>query len=261
MSVKKSLILMEGDRYSFAELNINVKLTPVMEEVLWTLQVLFILLFTSSFINIVKFLCRFLNRSPKAIGSTLQSLADLGLIDYYRSGRSRVVKLHFEHPFLASSLFRFFGFNTWLLDQKSAISEGDHHLFGFLPSEKNVQKFFAFLQLKEQQLDAKIADYQEWIDWVLKVEYTVTTAKDVLVEDSEETAEHPIHLFAEEIVSRIKQAEVPQVNHLDIIKLTNVILSVFADYREEPPWIDEAYLRQQAFLKGDEQLEGLYENR
>ena len=191
----------------------------------------------------------------------MQSLADLGLIDYYRSGRRRVVKLHLDHPFLASSLFRFFGFNAWLVDQKGMVKDADQQFFGFLPSERNVQKFYSFLEGKEQELDAKIAMYQEWLDWVQKIEQTVTTAKDVLVVDSEAASEHPIHLFAEEIVSRIRHEEVPRANQLDIRELTSIILSVFADNREEPPWVDEAYLQNRAFLKNDEQLEKFYESR
>ena len=261
MEEKRSLILSEGDNYGFPELNCKIKLTPVMEEVLWTLQVLFLLLFTTSFTNIVKFLCKLLNRSPNAIGSTLQSLANLGLLDYYRSGRKRVVTLHLDHPYLTSSLFRFFGFNDWLLDQDYSAPYNEQGCFGFLPSEKNVQKFCSFLQQKEQKLDEKITNYQESLDWIEKIKQTIATADIVLLEDFEEAIEHPIHLFSEEIVTRIKQAEVPRANHLAVEELADIILSVFADFREEPPWIDESYLHQHAFWKGDQQLERLHADK
>ncbi len=252
MEFQNNLVLTEGDEYRFTELNMNVKFTPVMEEVLLTLQLLFILNFTCKFVNIVGFLCRFLDRSPNAIGSSLKSLADLGLIAYYRSGRRRVVDLQLDHPFLSSALFRFFGFNAWLvneLDNEDGCS--DDHSFGFLPSVENVPKFLAFLQLKERTVDKSIAKHQEWFEWVQKIERTIAYAKDPTSKESEDYDDNSIQLFSEEVVSRIKQEEITQVNDLDIEELTEIILSIFTDYQELPPWLDESFIGPHSLMVDD----------
>ncbi len=263
MKFQNNLVLTEVDEYRFAELNMNVKFTPVMEEVLLTLQLLFILNFTCKFVNIVGFLCRFLDRSPNAIGSSLKSLANLGLITYYRSGRRRVVDLQLDHPFLSSALFRFFGFNAWLankLDSEDGCS--DDHSFGFLPSAENVPKFLTFLQLKERTVDKSIAEYQEWFEWVKKIKRTIAYAKDSKREESDDYDDNSLQLFSEEVVSRINQVEITRANDLNDKELIEIILSVFTDYQELPPWLDESSIGPHSLMVDDFILEKrLHENR
>ncbi len=182
---------------------------------------------------------------------------------YYRSGRRRVVDLQLDHPFLSSALFRFFGFNAWLaneLDSEDGCS--DDHSFGFLPSAENVPKFLTFLQLKEQTVDKSIAEHQEWFEWLQKIERTIAYVKDSTSKESEDYEENSLQLFSEDVVSRIKKVEITRPNDLGVKELTEIILSVFTDYQELPPWFDESSIGSHSLMVDDFILEKrLHANR
>ena len=242
---KDSLIIKKGDKYSYPLFNPKVKFTPVMEEVLLTLQLLFILQFSSTFTECVGFLCSFLNRSPNAIGSALRALTNLELLDYYREGRGRVIELQLNHPFMESSLFRFFGLNSQAIknmrSQEAGQGEGyTNPSFGFLPSFDEFDEFFVFLKNEEEKLDEEIAKYQEWLSWVEGMQSLVDLEQNS--NRSDDFEENPIQVFAEEIISRIKSTQKKYSHSLTNKELKGIILDTFMDNQRIPPWIDESYL-------------------
>lgn len=250
----QTLIITEGDEYSFARLNARLKFTPVMEEVLLALLVLFVLNLTPKFNSCISFLCVLLERSPNAIGSALQALADLELIAYYRSGRNRVVELQLSHPFLESALVRFFGFKEWHLgkqhpDEQKPVGGS----FGFLPCEELFTEFLTFLREEERRIDAQITEYKDWLVWVEETEETIRMPGEGSLPGSTE-GEHPLQLFAEEVVSRIQRIEATRVNRLGGQELEEIIMEVLEDYKKVPPWIDVSFLHRQSTIMLDDFL-------
>ena len=95
MSGLKSLV--QKNEFRTTKVYSKFKFTPVMEEVLLTLLVFFILSGNKIMKDVVSDLRRLLKRSPNSVGTALKMLSTLDIISYYREGHCSIwVKRHIE---------------------------------------------------------------------------------------------------------------------------------------------------------------------
>ena len=154
--------ILEKSDFTSSKFNSKIKFSPVMEEVLLTLLVFFILSGNKIMKDVVSDLQRLLKRSPNSVGTALKTLSTLDIISYYREGQYRVVNLHIDNEYVKSLLTRFFGMH--LITQNTSAEELIEKVNGFYPmkiASEVIKNFQYGIRIIEDQINK----YQSWLDW------------------------------------------------------------------------------------------------
>jgi len=235
MTTQNPLIDKTGLEYSYPEFDSKVKFTAVMEEVLYTLLTFFFLSGKSKLTNVINDLINILDHTPKTIGSTLKSLGQLDLIIYYQDGRYRTVELNLENAFLKSIIARFFGVADLT---KTKCKKLKQMLIGFYPI-LDYEKTMTMFRDETQRLDDLIHEHQHLFDWIRKIEELERLAKTTNSTKGFPDG-NPILLFIDQIVCDIKYQQSLQTHDLTDQELTEIVNEVVEEFKEIPPWSDEA---------------------
>jgi len=230
MTEHESLIITSDD--FFNRFNSKYKFTPVMEETLIALMLLYVLNGTSKFTNIVADLVNLLDRSIESIGPTLNSLAKLDLISYYREGRYRTIRLHIENEFLESLLYRFFGSN--ISSDKTIYDSHIMQVLNTIPI-RNASKAIAIVQERTKKVDKKILEYQDWLAWENELQKTEQWLKIPNMFSREDSDYNPYFQFIERINSAIK-THISQSVNFSFSDLNKIISNIISENQKLPPW-------------------------
>jgi DNA-binding transcriptional ArsR family regulator len=232
--------------FSDNKIRSQTKFTPVMEEVLLSLLVLFILSGEITRTQIVKKLCQLLGRSPNAVGSSLKALAELGLLTYGRQGRGMAATLSLENEFVLSLIIRFFGFRQEWLEFED-VDDFLTNPIGFIPITSNYPEFIHLLEQKTTLLRSRLQEYQEWLNWLDKLKklesFTDKNSKRTTLTGESKT--DPFHQLSQKIVSKIALIESRQVTPITKEQLTTLLTDLLKQEQDFPPWINSTYLEQQ----------------
>ncbi len=235
MTIHDFLILKTSSKYSLPEFNSKIKFTSVMEEVLYTLIVFFILSGESVFTNVVSDLIDVLDRSPNAIGSALKALDQLNLLAYYQDGKFRAVELHLENDFLKSITARFFGITNFT---KMKCKKLKQILLGFYPI-LDYERTMAMFQSETERLDLLVDNHQHMFDWVNKIENLEKLAKTTHSTD-DYVDDNPILLFIDKVVSAIQFKQMQQTADPTFQELSEIVSEIVSELQEIPPWVEDA---------------------
>jgi len=229
MSAKKPLVYKRGDGYNLPVFDSSVKLIAVMEEVLYTLVVFFLVSGQLKLDFVLDDLIRVLDSSPNTVGRALKSLKEFGLISYYRMGRYRTVELRLGNDFLKSLLARFFG--LWEFPCKGKL----HHKFvGFYPivGHTTIREKF---RSETKRVTSLVEDQQGVVDWLEKVNqlerYAETTQS-----PEEDDDQNPILQFIDQVSAAVKVQRTTQSHTLTPKELQAIVAEILPNFTEYPPW-------------------------
>ena len=232
--------IVEKNDFTTSKFNSKIKFSPVMEEVLLTLLVFFILNGNKIMKDVVSDLKRLLKRSPNSVGTALKTLSTLDIISYNREGHYRVVNLHIDNEFVKSLLTRFFGMH--LITKNTSAEELIEKVNGFYPMKiaSEVTKNFQFgIRIIEDQINK----YQSWLDWhdSLK-EATKLTSSSSKISDIISDENNLLTQFSQKIISKIEEKQGTQTAKLTSEEISKIISKIVQDHQKIPPWSD-AYSR------------------
>jgi len=233
MEETESLLIKSSSSYSLPRLNTKIKFTPVMVEVLYIIVAFFFLSGQTIFSDVICDLIRLPQRSPNAIGTALKDLSNLGLIDYYRKGKGRLIELHLENVFLKSFFVRMFGLREYLhATSKESI------ILGFYPIS-NPQVSLELLEEGIQIVNTQLVNQKEWLNWLEELKAYEKLAKETSsVTDQAEF--NPVLMFIDKLSSAIETKQKQQTETLSVNDLTTIVSEYVQDYQDLPPWLDEA---------------------
>ncbi|MGC9778045.1 MAG: hypothetical protein HZR80_02250 [Candidatus Heimdallarchaeota archaeon] len=237
MATQNPLILKPDLEYFYPEFNSKVKFTAVMEEVLYTLLTFFFLSGKSKLTNVINDLINVLDHTPKTIGSTLKSLEQLDLINYYQDGRYRTVELNLENEFLKSAIARFFGVADFT---KTKCKKLKQMLIGFYPI-LDFEEAMTMFRNETQRLDDLIHEHQYLFNWIHKVEVLERLAKTTNSVEGFGDG-NPILMFIDQLVSAINFQQTIQTSDLSGQQLTEIVTEIVEEFKEIPPWLDSAVI-------------------
>ncbi len=208
-----------------------------MEEILVTLLLLCSVQNKWSTKGLVNQLITITGRTPKTIGTTLQKLATMGLLDYSKQGRGQNISLDFSTNFLQEVLVILFGFT----EEESANSDEDRFHFnnGLIPANLNFSKYTTLIEELLEETDEEIREYKHYLEWIEDQKRWAEEMK-LELENPTKAANHPIFQFAEDLVSKIELQKENYINGIPIPIQKKFILERLESERATLPWVYES---------------------
>ncbi len=222
------------EQTSNSKIGISVKFTRSMEEVLLTLLLLCSVQNKWSAIGLVNQLIAFTGRTAKTIGTTLQKLANMNLINYSKQGRDQNISLNFSNEFLQIMLVTLFGFTEE--ESENSDEEKFHFNNGLLPANLNFSKYVSLLEELLEETDEEIRDYKHYLEWIADQNRWAEEMK-LELEDSAEIANNPIFQFADDLVNKFENEVGNHVNGLTFPIQKKFVLDRLKADRVELPWV------------------------
>ncbi len=233
MSENDSLILKPGCKYNFPEFNSKIKYSTNMENVLYTLFAFHILSGKINFSNVVEDLIAIHKLTPKTTGDTLKELNRLGVINYYKEGRGRTIKLDLDNTFLKSAYIRFFGITSFSNIECEKLPQ---ILVGFHPLG-DVEKISRLYREETQHMDLLLDEEQYIFDWLDSISKLERIAKTTLSVD-EPVDGNPLLTFIDSIISGLNFQQSIQSQTLSFDQIEEIVTNVVSESAQIPPWID-----------------------
>ena len=224
------------ERQSEIQVKIDVKFTSAMEEVFVLLLLLCVIQNKWIGKGFVQPLIELADKTPKTVGITLQKLADLQLLDYYRDGKGQRIIVNLNNEYLQTQLISLFGYSKEE-SKKSAIETFD--IEGLFPSNLNFIKEITLLEEAIKNTDQDIDDHLYYLNWIDEQKNWVEKVKKLNLDDLEEALNNPLYQFAEDLVTIFKREKPYRANGVTVQLQRKIILERLETEQVAIPWLSQ----------------------